>query len=143
MTRLNILFVLLFIVPELTLSQSTGDIILNIEGIQHHNGTLRVALFSENDHFLKEPSYSMEVKAAERNTVTLRFRNIPYGTYAISIYHDLDEDEKLNTNLIGIPTEPVGFSNDHRPKFGPPKFNGAKFFLDSPAQTQTVTLYTY
>ena len=37
---------------------------------------------------------------------------IPPGQYAIKAFHDLNGDAKLNTNLFGIPTEPVAFSND-------------------------------
>jgi uncharacterized protein (DUF2141 family) len=34
------------------------------------------------------------------------------GQYAIKAFHDLNGDSKLNTNLFGIPIEPVAFSND-------------------------------
>ena len=33
------------------------------------------------------------------------------GDYAFCVYHDVNKDGKLNTNGIGIPKEPYGFSN--------------------------------
>jgi uncharacterized protein (DUF2141 family) len=133
----------LFLFPEISKSQSVGVIYVNIEEIEMEQGTLRIGLFTENDKFLEVPSYSKDVPANGRNSVQVSFENIPYGTYAISIYQDLDDNEELDTNFIGIPKEPVGFSNDHQPKMSAPNFKGAKFILDEPSHTQTVKMYTY
>jgi len=55
--------------------------------------------------------------------------NIPAGEYALLIYGDLNKNGILDKNFIGIPREPVGFSNNYRPK-GPPSYSKAKFELD-------------
>ena len=49
------------------------------------------------------------------------------GTYAVSTFHDENSNGKLDTNLLGIPTEGVGASNNAKGHFGPPKFDDAKF----------------
>ena len=36
--------------------------------------------------------------------------DLPPGTYAVSVYEDLNSNHKLDHNLIGIPREPVGVS---------------------------------
>jgi uncharacterized protein (DUF2141 family) len=56
---------------------------------------------------------------------------IPAGTYVIGFYIDANENEKLDTNFIGIPKEEYGFSNNARGTFGPPSFEAASFTLDS------------
>jgi len=56
---------------------------------------------------------------------------IPAGTYVIGYYIDVNENEKLDTNFIGIPKEEYGFSNNARGTFGPPSFESASFILDS------------
>jgi uncharacterized protein (DUF2141 family) len=56
---------------------------------------------------------------------------IPAGTYVIGYYIDANENEKLDTNFIGIPKEQFGFSNNARGTFGPPNFESASFTLDS------------
>jgi len=63
----------------------------------------------------------------ESEVQTVVINNIPAGEYAVSIFHDIDKNGELNTNAIGIPNEPYGFSNDARGRFGPPKFKNAKF----------------
>lgn len=123
--------------------QSTGIISVNIEEIQHEKGTMRVALFTENDKFLEIPSYNQDIPVNGQKSIQVKFEGIPYGTYAISIYHDLDDNGELDTNFFGIPKEPVGFSSEHKPTMSAPKFDKAKFVLDKSAHTETVKLYTY
>lgn len=141
--------ILLFLVMALPLNsvmirgQQTGNIHVIIQNIQNDQGTLQIGLFTEKDKFLEEASWSKDIPVNGREIIEVDFENIPYGTYAISIYQDLDDNGKLDTNLIGIPKEPVGFSNDHQPKMGPPKFNGAKFDLTQKKLELTVNLYTY
>lgn len=58
------------------------------------------------------------------------FENLPYGNYAVAIYHDDNGDERLNRGIFGIPAEGYGFSNDAPVSFGPPDFEDAVFVLD-------------
>ena len=37
---------------------------------------------------------------------------------------------KLDTNFLGIPKEPYGFSNEKKGRFGPPKFKEVSFTLN-------------
>ena len=52
---------------------------------------------------------------------------LPFGKYAISIFHDVNDNEELDANFIGIPKEPYGFSNNPKSSFGPPGFDAAAF----------------
>lgn len=54
---------------------------------------------------------------------------VPSGTYAIGLYIDANENEKMDTNFLGIPKEQFGFSNDAKGSFGPPSFESASFEL--------------
>ncbi len=60
--------------------------------------------------------------------------NMPPGEYAISLLHDENDNEKMDTGLMGIPKEGYGASNDAKVTFGPPKFADARFPL---TQNQT------
>ncbi|MFN7732258.1 MAG: DUF2141 domain-containing protein [Pirellula sp.] len=53
---------------------------------------------------------------------------------AVSAYHDLNSNGKLDKNSFGIPTEPYGFSRDPKRGFGPPSFEQAAVEID-PAMT--------
>ena len=57
--------------------------------------------------------------------------DLPPGTYAVSVYEDLNGNHKLDHNLIGIPNEPVGVSGNPIGRFGPPRFDECSFRLSS------------
>ena len=54
---------------------------------------------------------------------------LPGGTYAVGVFHDMDGDEALSKNFLGIPKEPFGFSNNVRGRFGPPSFKDASISI--------------
>lgn len=50
------------------------------------------------------------------------------GEYALLVYFDENGNNRIDKNFIGIPNEPLGFSNRYRPK-GPPAYERAAFQL--------------
>ncbi len=86
-------------------------------GLKTSQGAVMVAVYNSEAAYENSGTAS---DAAAR-TVKLEIKDgaavttladLPPGHYAIKAFHDLNGDTKLNTNLFGIPTEPVGFSND-------------------------------
>ena len=63
------------------------------------------------------------------NQCVVTFENIPSGIYAVSIFHDENDNGKMDTNFMGIPKEDYGCSNDASGFMGPPKWSDAKFEL--------------
>ena len=53
--------------------------------------------------------------------------DLPEGVYAIGIFVDVNRNNRMDRNFIGIPKEQYGFSNDARGSFGPPSFAEASF----------------
>ena len=68
------------------------------------------------------------------------FENIPHGDYALKVFHDENENQKLDTNFIGMPKEKFGFSNDAMGRFGPPSFEQARFRFEESATTLRVEM---
>ena len=67
------------------------------------------------------------------------FPALPDGSYAISLFHDENGNNRLDT-FAGIPREGVGFSRNPRLVFGPPRFSAAEFAIEQRATSQTVRL---
>jgi uncharacterized protein (DUF2141 family) len=60
--------------------------------------------------------------------------NLPYGTYSLSLLHDINSNYKADKMLgFGPPKEPVGFSNIHRKIRKQPKFEST--LINFSAQT--------
>ena len=54
--------------------------------------------------------------------------DVESGEYALLVYFDENGNGRIDKNFIGIPNEPLGFSNRYRPK-GPPAYKRAAFQL--------------
>jgi len=52
---------------------------------------------------------------------------VEQGTYGIKIFIDKNNNNKFDFNIIGIPKEQYGFSNDASALLGPPDFKNASF----------------
>jgi uncharacterized protein (DUF2141 family) len=58
------------------------------------------------------------------------FTNLPAGNYAVSLFHDANDNGKLDKGMI-FPVEGVGLSRfDSLNPFNPPSFEKASFTLD-------------
>ena len=78
------------------------------------------------------------IEMVEPGSVTYVYE-LPSGTYAIGIFHDVNLNNKMDNNLFGIPKEQYGFSNNARAFLGPPAFEAAAFELKGET-TQSIDL---
>ena len=78
---------------------------------------------------------------AKVGEVELVFEKVPPGTYAISVFHDANENGKLDSNFAGIPKEGFGFSNNAMGMFGPPSFGEAKFAFEGEKKIEITLKY--
>ena len=88
-----------------------------------------VSLYKEAAGFPDNPDKAMK-KAKVGITdkkATVTFNDISSGTYAVAIFHDENNDQKMNSNSLGVPKEGYGFSNNVTGAFGPPSFRRASF----------------
>ncbi len=97
-----------------------------IQGIRNDRGDIRVAVCSET-RFLQPTCEHMRTTPARPGEVVLRLE-VPPGTWAAQAHHDENRDGSIDT-VLGIPTEGLGFSNDARFPFGPPRWSDAAFQL--------------
>jgi uncharacterized protein (DUF2141 family) len=110
-----------------------------VTGIKESKGSIRVGLFSSEEEFLKKAVYGEIVKATGTE-VTVVFRNLPEGEYAISVIHDENDNGELDSNFIGIPKEGFAFGNDAMGTFGPPSYSDSKVKVDATHLTQQIKM---
>jgi len=84
--------------------------------------------------------YKIAHAPIEGGEASWRFEGVPYGVYALRIFHDANSNEKLDTNFMGIPKETFAFSNNAMGRFGPASWEDARFSVDAPRVRQTVVL---
>ncbi|HET7544033.1 MAG TPA: DUF2141 domain-containing protein [Polyangiaceae bacterium] len=93
--------------------------------LRERGGTVRCGLFAR-DGWLSKPVGAAAVSANTARPICI-FRGIPAGTYGLSAFHDKNDNGKLDTNFVGMPTEDYCASNNARGFMGPPSFADAKF----------------
>jgi uncharacterized protein (DUF2141 family) len=91
-------------------------------------GMVRLALCrGEQAYTTVKGCHERSVPAGEK--VVVDFEGLEPGEYAIKAFHDLNSNGEMDFNMLGIPREPYGFSNDARATFSPPAFKDAKFIV--------------
>ncbi len=121
-------FLLLF--PVLGFSQNTLSVQVN--NVESAKGMVKVAVYDSDATFL---SFDQVLKAnsvaAQKGSIVLSITDLPEGEYALAVFHDENDNGKLDTNWLGIPKESVAFSNAKMKTFGPPKYRECAFKISS------------
>ena len=121
--------VLLLISALVFSGQEKLSLTVEVTGATPGKGQVVCSLFTSADTFLKEPVIKKTKPIDSKGQAVFRIDALAPGTYAVSIVYDEDSNGKLNTGLFGIPTEPVGVSNNAKGRFGPPSYEDAAFEL--------------
>lgn len=106
-------------------------LVVDIINFKSNYGTAIVSLQDSNKIDIKKTSVSIENHSAQAT-----FANLPSGKYAVKVFHDENNNEKLDRGLLGIPAEGWGVSNNPKRKFGPPKFRTMLFELHENKEIQ-------
>lgn len=112
-------------------SNDLYNLTVTIEGIRENDGVLYICMATEQNQFLKDCFVQQSVEVAGQSQISVQLEAIPAGEYAISVFHDLNRNTKLDSrSVLQLPREPFGFSNNPKLYFGPPRFKDCRFRLD-------------
>ena len=124
--------ILIFSLQTIKAQNETFTLTVEIFGLKNNTGKVFLAIFDNEQTFLKT---NKEVNGMsviiENNKAMARFRGLKKGEYALSLFHDKNNNNMLDKNLIGIPKEPYAFSNNATGIFGPPSFKDSKINLNA------------
>lgn len=129
-------------VNEISADNNTGSIKVLVEGFRNFTGKIRVNLFNRPIGFPGDSARafrmsSQKIKSKENYIV---FTDIPYGTYAVSVLHDEDQNGKATTNFYGKPKEGIGVSNNLSIGVKKISFIEASFVLKEDGKIITIKL---
>ena len=118
---------------------NSGTLVLEISHITAQTGDVHVAIFNSQGTFLKDKQYILAKRFVVDNQtgsfMRVEIPNLPYGTYAMSIYHDINNNHILDQSGLGIPIEPYALSNNVKVKWRRPSFEECKFVFGEPSKT--------
>jgi len=120
-----------------------GEVDVEVRNLRAATGHLRVAICREPE-FLQPICTFRQAVPAVKGTMTVRFADVPPGTYAAQAYLDEHDWGEIRRDALGFPDQGIGFSNDAPMRFGPPSFADARFTVGAvPVQVRiTLTYYS-
>jgi uncharacterized protein (DUF2141 family) len=110
-------------------AQTCTDV--EVQNVRAEQGTLMLAAYASPEEFNNKPVSALRLRAGAE---TMKFNLcVPgAGPVALMLYQDLNDNDKLDTNVMGIPSEPWG-SSGKASSFGPPTWAAAQVPLDGKA----------
>ena len=111
-----------------------ADLSVTVKGACSAQGLVLVALYDGAEAFLKPGKHAAaQIASADAQGVTVVFRNLPAGRYALTAFHDENGNGKIDFNMTGSPVEALGFSNDAFGSAAAPSFDKAVVDLKADA----------
>ena len=134
----------LLALPFLTTAAAPPQSILTIDvgNVRVAKGHVHVDVCPEAQ-FLKDNCPWSANAPARLGDTRVTVTNLPAGRYAVQAFLDENNNGEVDRALFGVPKEGVGFSNDAKIRFGPPKFAEAVFAFDGNARTIRLNLRYY
>lgn len=141
MKKLLFIGIIFFVMSGLSAEEKKGDIVVTLKGMKIE-GTVYLTLFDKAEGFpsKRKEAITYRVKKVKSKTVKVVFDNVKYGNYAIAVWHDQNDNKKLDKNWLGVPNEGFGASRDAKGKMGPPKFKDAVFKHDKAKNVQIINV---
>ena len=98
---------------------------------------LYAALYDSAAAYDGDKAVATQMLPMRGGDVRLAFLGLPAGSYALKVFADANGNGKLDTNLLGLPTERYGFSKDATGQRSAPGFDAAALRLDDGASVTT------
>lgn len=113
---------------------------IQVTNVPNSEGQLMLQILAGEAEFKGDsPAVASVMQRAREGEMSFTAGSLPPGEYALRVMHDENNNGKLDTNIVGMPTEPWAFSNNATGNFGPPRWDDVKFTLESET-TQTIDL---
>lgn len=126
-----------------TICNAQTSLPVEITNIKNTKGTIRVAIFNNEDGFPSndKKAYKVFSSKIDESTASVIIPNIPFGKYAIVVFHDENNNGKVDTNFFGKPTEATGTSNANEKATGKPNYNNALINITEKSKNISIKLF--
>ena len=123
----------------LTPIAQAGPLTVNLENIKAQKGEIRLGVFDAAGYDGGKAVTGVDVPV-DAGSVSVTIEGLEPGEYGIKLYHDVNGDGEMNANPFGMPTEPFAFSNNAQGRFGPAKWEAARFEVTEEGAVQSINI---
>jgi uncharacterized protein (DUF2141 family) len=118
-----------------------ADLRVTVDGLRSDNGHVNFGLYDQPDKFPGRAGVIEGGRAKiEGGRAVFVFRDLKPGRYAVSVFHDENDNGKFDRSLIGLPLEGYGFSNNAKVTLTTPPFDEAAVTVGEAGATTTITI---
>ncbi len=118
-----------------------GNLVLEVDNINSAVGYIWIGIYdSEQNYLIKEKGIIEGYQVSRTGKMTLDIHSLPFGSYAIALFHDENGNGKMDRNFIGIPSEPYAFSKKEKSKWRIPRFKEIQFDFSQSGQKLSTKL---
>jgi uncharacterized protein (DUF2141 family) len=132
---------LTFVVPRRLVQAEprSAQLAIVATGFRHTHGHAEAKLFRPGENVLGVPFRRARV-VPHAGQARFQFADLPLGDYALVVFHDENDNGKIDHNFLGLPAEPLGFSNGFSPGLfaGMPSFEKLKFAFRADGEIQRI-----
>ena len=142
-------------------AQQTGALTLTVSDVPAKASTATIIIYNNGKNMSLAGKTKMASKerrewklqhsvydvAAENGTATARIEGLAPGEYSIMVFCDENRNQKLDTNFLGMPSEPIGMTGElmsTKPKFPPkqrPNWDNTKFNVVAGENQQNLKVF--
>ncbi len=118
-----------------------GTLTIIISDFSNDEGDCWFAINNTEEIYEREDTVWIgKILSIKNKEVIVTIDSIVYGEYAVKVFHDENRNGELDTDILGIPSEDYGYSNDASGWFGPPSWEKAKFIFNEPEMTIRISV---
>ena len=141
-SKLIIMAGVLMAVSTVSSVAQTSTLTVLVENIAVAKGRIHVGVYKDATSFPKTKFAfaGKEVAVNGVGSAEIVIAGLAPGRYAVAVFHDTNGNGKLDTNMLGVPTEPYTFSNGAVAKWSSPGFEEAAFDLPAGGRRISVKL---
>ena len=135
-------YLTVFVILVFTCSINAQTLTVEITNIKSKKGKIAVAVFKNNEDFIKEkPYFDNSYSKADLKCGTMKIKlKLKPGVYGITVLDDKNNDGKMEYNFIGMPREGYGFSNFTDRVLRRPEFKKFDFLIGENDKTVYVKM---
>jgi uncharacterized protein (DUF2141 family) len=121
-------------VPTITLAPGASNLAVRVERVKAGMGPVLCDLFNAADGFPgPSPIIGGSLQFAASAEPVCTFTGLPAGEYAVSVMQDENANGTLDSNVLGVPLEGFGASNNVLPATSAPRWSDSRLSIDGAA----------
>jgi len=126
--------------PTPTPAPATQLVTVVVSGLASTHSVVKLSFYNAPEKFLKhgQQAFRLVVKPEGKTEISVPVELVP-GEWALALTQDVNDNDILDKNMLGIPTEPYAFSNNVHPRLSAPGFDECKFDVSGPGKIISIT----